>query len=424
MSDTERIYYGAWLQSFQGLAWRFNYAQSSLVALNDWQHPSLGSNTERLLKDSSFRSQFLSANDLSLFKEFWDVLGAGLPATIMFTVQKDYKTQFLLHGWTDSESKTIFGYLQLAPPVYTEEHSVSTMSSLLFRASYPVFVMSHKNNAITAINASALKLFGYAEQDSCEKSSARNLFTAASYKMMQKWTSKNFEGTWAGSLSFKDANGKVFLSQVRVSIQKSQPIKALSNANDGHIDTQSPERLLRFVFLEFRLQKPCVQDENMSDTLLASVNDSKSLYDALSCILAAVPEADGIIFSDINARKGKVCVYAVGPNFATMPWGQNYPYEGTIAQVIEHHNHSYLIVNNTKDSIKVIDWALFIPYGVQSYFAKAFFFRGRLHAVLIFTSNKVNTFAHCNQTGKNSFQHIDAAFTSAIQRWRQENTRH
>lgn len=418
MNDKRRLLCGAWLNSFQGLAWQFNYAQSSLVALNDWQHPLLGNNTERLLKDNSFRSQFLTLADLSLFNEFWDVLGSGASATIMFTVQKERNVQFLLHGWSDHDSNTILGYLQVAPPVYTNEHDVSTLHSMLFRASYPVFVMAYKDNCITTINASALKLFGYAEQEDCKNIPARSLFTVASYKILQKWALKGLENTWAGNLSFKDAHGKLFLSQVRISLQEAHTLED-SKQNSNH-EQSTTESLLRFVFLEYRVQKPCVKNGELSDALLAAIQDTNSLHEALAYILTTVPEADGVVFSDINARKGTVCVHGVGQSFAHMPWGQTYPYEGTIAQVIEHHNHSYLVVDNTKDSIKVIDWALFIPYGVCSYFAKAFFFRGRLHAVLIFTSNKVNTFARCSQTGEDSFQYIEAAFTSAVQRWRQD----
>lgn len=425
MNDNKRLLCGAWLKSFQGLAWQFNYAQSSLVALNDWQHPVLGSNTERLIKDTSFRSQFLTAADLSLFNEFWDVLGSGVSATIMFTVQKEQKVQFLLHGWSDPDSNAILGYLQVAPPVYTEytdEHHVNDVHSLLFRASYPVFVMAYESNRITAINASALKLFGYTEHEDGSKLTAKKFFTTASYKMVQNWAAKGLETTWAGNLSFKNANGKVFLCQVRVSPQKAlAPQNTIASQDTLTQGTPAQqESLLRFAFLECRAQKNSPKNERQSEALEADIHDTHSLHDALACLLAAVPEADGIVFSDINARKGKVCVYAMGQSSPEMPWGKMYPYEGTIAQVIEHHNHSYLVVDNTKDSIKVIDWALFIPYGVRSYFAKAFFSRGKLHAVLIFTSSKVNTFARCSQTGASSFHYIDAAFTNAVQRWRQE----
>lgn len=419
MNDNKRLLYGAWLKNFQGLAWQFNYAQSSLVTLNDWQHPLLGSNTERLIKDYSFRSQFLTSADLSLFNEFWDVLGSGSSATIMFTVHKVEKVQFLLHGWSDPDSNAILGYLQVAPPVYTEEHAVTSIHSLLFRASYPVFVMAYKSNQITGINASALKLFGYADHEKCTNIGAKALFTAASYKMVQKWLSKGLSTTWAGNVSFKDSNGKIFLCHVRISPQEN-PAPLHSQSLEDNQAQQKQYSLLRFAFLEYRSQKSHEKNNKQSSVLLNEIQNTHSLHDALACILNAVPEADGIVFSDINARKGNVCVYGVGESFDQMPWGKNYPYDGTIAQVIEHHNHSYLVVDNTKDSIKVIDWALFIPYGVRSYFAKAFFFRGRLHAVLIFTSTKVNTFARCSQTGENSFHYIDAAFTSAIQRWRQE----
>jgi hypothetical protein len=66
--------------------------------------------------------------------------------------------------------------------------------------------------------------------------------------------------------------------------------------------------------------------------------------------------------------------------------GEMYSYEGTIAQDIERFKLDYLIVDDTLDSIKAIDWALFIPKGIRSYFARPFYGRGALRAVMILCS--------------------------------------
>ena len=45
-------------------------------------------------------------------------------------------------------------------------------------------------------------------------------------------------------------------------------------------------------------------------------------------------------------------------------------------------------MEDTLDSIKSIDWAMFIPCGVRSYFAKPFYSDEGLHAVLIFAFSR------------------------------------
>ena len=92
-----------------------------------------------------------------------------------------------------------------------------------------------------------------------------------------------------------------------------------------------------------------------------------------------------------------------------------YSYEGTIAQDIERFKLDYLIVDDTIDSIKSIDWALFIPQGIRSYFAKPFYRRGVLKAVMILCSLKPNAF---NSEGMDEYAILFEPFRSAIQAWR------
>ncbi|WP_139296849.1 hypothetical protein [Halodesulfovibrio marinisediminis] len=72
--------------------------------------------------------------------------------------------------------------------------------------------------------------------------------------------------------------------------------------------------------------------------------------------------------------------------------GELHPHKGTIAQDIEHYNHKYLIVDDTLDSIKPIDWAIFVPRGIRSYYAKPYYVRGVLRNVVIVCSKKTSMF--------------------------------
>jgi hypothetical protein len=50
-----------------------------------------------------------------------------------------------------------------------------------------------------------------------------------------------------------------------------------------------------------------------------------------------------------------------------------YDYEGTISLLIGEKHRDYVILEDTLESTRPIDWALFIPHGIRSYFVKLFF---------------------------------------------------
>ena len=142
--------------------------------------------------------------------------------------------------------------------------------------------------------------------------------------------------------------------------------------------------------------------------------DSFSLKDELKKMLAACPGLGGLMFSDIQSTCGKVEIYGVGRLFEKLDWGVSYAYEGTIAQDIERFCLESLTVEDTLDSIKSIDWAMFIPCGVRSYFAKPFYSAEGLLSVLIFVSDTPGD-AMMNEA---SFRRLYEPFSRLAQRWR------
>jgi hypothetical protein len=74
---------------------------------------------------------------------------------------------------------------------------------------------------------------------------------------------------------------------------------------------------------------------------------------------------DSIIYSDVYEKKNKVVVYTAGEPLKAMRQGETFSYEGTIAENIERYGLDHLIMEDTFSSIKAIDWALFIPHGLQ-----------------------------------------------------------
>ncbi len=102
---------------------------------------------------------------------------------------------------------------------------------------------------------------------------------------------------------------------------------------------------------------------------------------------------DSLLFSDVQQAEDKVVVYGAGAAFADLKEGGAYPYEGTIAEMIVSLNLDHMIVEDTMESLKPIDWALFVPQGIRSYFAVPTFAGGTIRGVLIFCSSNANQFS-------------------------------
>jgi hypothetical protein len=129
--------------------------------------------------------------------------------------------------------------------------------------------------------------------------------------------------------------------------------------------------------------------------------DSGDLGKIMEALLRHQPReglAESVLYSDIHQAEKIVRVYGSGPFFRDLGYGETFSFEGTIAENIIRFNLQKIIVEDTMKSIKPIDWALFIPHGVRSYYAQPFFDNDKLHTVLIFCSGKPGAFTEENVT--------------------------
>lgn len=407
VSKTENSF-SRWSAGFSGLFWELERTRSRLKILNQWRHPLLGDNTARLLKDSQYRQQVVYRKDQHLFFEFWDVIASGTQAEIIFRVQPSGKQGnlfFLLQGWSHSGSPAILsGILQELPPVLLAENFMNEQScGYLPQASYPVLEVDFNAKIVKISNQSASELFkatilGNEGITPLEDILPGNMQNGLWQKIFSMETN-----SWAGILTFSDLYGSIFNAQVRISPFANNffRIAFMRIFPDQHYGT--------------------LEERRYTSILLEKVEHSSSLKESLEILLYnQLPDCvDGILFSDIKSSQGVVRVYGVGTPFAKMQWGATYAYEGTIALEIERYDLPFLIVEDTQDSIKSIDWVLFNPYGIRSYFAKPFYKRKRLHAVLILCSSSPQHFSFDKQAQmENQYTPIYKAFERAIHLWR------
>ena len=122
--------------------------------------------------------------------------------------------------------------------------------------------------------------------------------------------------------------------------------------------------------------------------------------------------ANAMLYSDIHLEEGIVYVWGAGEAFKPLAPAYSHPYEGTIAENIVNYDLNHIIVENTFESIKPVDWAIFIPHGIKSYFAKPFFTKGKITTVLIFCSTERAVF---NEENIKFYDSIYPAFENSLE---------
>ncbi len=101
--------------------------------------------------------------------------------------------------------------------------------------------------------------------------------------------------------------------------------------------------------------------------------------------------------------------------FKNLKFGESFAYEGTIAENIEQYKLDHLIIENTMNSIKAIDWALFTPHGIRSYYAKPFYERNVLRTILILCSKEPNAFS---EKHIRDYDLLSEPFIQGLKNWR------
>ena len=196
-----------------------------------------------------------------------------------------------------------------------------------------------------------------------------------------------FANQWSGALVVTDGHAQARECAARV--------RSLS-----HHD----ERLLWVSLVPSLLDDEQAGEDDPSElaipaAIAAAFETAGSIKALLGAFLDHQPagvRVDGVLRSRIFGSENRVVVTGAGEPFLTMPTPETFPYEGSIAENIARFGLDHLIVEDTSRSIKPIDWVLFIPKGIRSYFAKPFFERGVLKNVFIVCSTDVGRFTERN----------------------------
>jgi hypothetical protein len=392
-------HFSSWAECFPGLIWSINLPPSRLRIHNQWTVPDL--DLPRLLKDTRYRKKTVEREDYQLVMEFWDMAAARLPAAVIFRIRAGMRGALLLQGWPGPDSKSYCGLLTSAMiPIHnTAEALSSTCYMALGSAGYPVFAIDLAIQAIVANNAAAKELFGLTAAAENGALPLEHIAPAGhGQRLLEACNRALRDDVWAGTLSFRNAQSMIFNANVRLT-----PFGYATG------------RAVRVALLKIpeNNPSPSLQDSQLERSIQ---NSRLPLRKGLESLFRKYEnEVDGLMFSDIQAASGRVVVYGVGPAFRQLGWGKEHAYEGTIAQEIERFGLRSMAVEETLDSIKSIDWVLFTPHGVRSYFAKPFYMNETLHAVLILASLKPEAFGSDTEQ---RFHKLFHPFQTLIRNWR------
>lgn len=410
------------LRGLPALLFRIELVKNKIEYLNDFQLEVLGEKTFLLLKNQNFSREIIFEEDYHIYESFCRSVHAGGNSSAIFRVKNSdgtfnwlklfgspnaYDTGFYLGMLVDITPNVV-----MIEQMNEEEEEQQAMLEMLDN---PVVLVDIADKNIVSHNIAAHELFGYS-MDEFRKLKLSDLYhTGFKGEMTKIFEDIIFDKKWEGKILFRRKNQSRFLGRTTLRSLKIKEKRLLrisvyavdsADLTDQSGDTRSV------------ISKLPDSKQQYVKTLISKVEQLSDIKKTLELFLRTPfgkEEFDGIIYSDILIKKGQIIVFGAGEAFNNLPFGDSFAYDGTIAENIEQYKLDHLIVDDTMSSIKAIDWALFIPYGIRSYFAKPFYERNVLRSVLILCSKKINVFS---EDKIEDYALLDEPFIKGLKNWR------
>ena len=396
---TSEKYLLNYINGIPALLWRIDIIKNKIEYLNNYYIDCLGTQSGLLIKNIEFGRQIIMDEDFYLYESFIKSVKKGKSAITIFRIKQEdnsicwikligtpYKDNIKYYiGSMEDVTKTI----GIVKSIYDKD---TELQAMIQNVNNPVLLVDLNEKSIVALNSACEDLFEYKPYEFRKLNFSNLCHNSISEYLNRIYEEVLFNKKWEGKLFFLRKNNSEFSAEVvirrliiknnqilRISIQKVD-ISGDSNKNLVECCDFNDKKSERQIFVK-NLTNKINKLSDMKEILTTFLNNQygQNIYDS-------------IIFSDIYIKKGKVVVYSAGEPFDAMKMGEIFSYEGTIAENIERYKLNYLIVDDTFASIKPIDWALFIPHGVRSYFAKPFYERKILRAIIILCSTKTTNF--------------------------------
>ena len=388
------------IKGMPALLFRIDIVKNKIEYLNDYKIEGLGENTFLILKNQKLSKEFILKEDLSRYESFIQAIHASKETLTIIRIKNEHGQLRWIKLFGGPNPYNLGFYLGIllditpAIPIIEEiNEKENEQQALLEMFDNPALLVNIENKKVVSFNRAAIELFGYSS-DELQKLEFNDLYHHSfNFEMIKIFEDVIFEKKWEGKIFFQKKGNSKFLGRsilrlikikdkrfLRISIYAVDLTNKLAPNNKFNID-------------QTYLSK---SNQLFIDSLMNKIEHLSDLGSILKVLLNNTSEEekyDAIIYSDIFTKKDKIAVYAEGSSFNNLKFGETFFYEGTIAENIEQYKLDHLIVDDTMSSIKAIDWALFIPNGIRSYFAKPFYERNTLRSILILCSKKPNVFS-------------------------------
>lgn len=411
------------IKGMPALLFRIEIAKNKIEYLNDYQIESLGSNTFLLLKNKTLSKELILEDDYPYYTSFIKATQQAKPSKIIIRIktpnneirwiklngsQNSYNPGFYLGVMMDITSS-----VELVNNIVEGESEKLAMINILDN---PVLLVNLETKEIISNNNAAHELFGY-NINEFSKLKLNDLYHIGYKKEINKILENViFDKKWEGKVFFRRKSKEPFLCNTCMRTFRIKD-KILLSISIYSVEVASNEQ--NAIEQNNLSENYSISEKDYIQDLLkkvSSVSEVKNILDLfIKNPLPGLKPFDGIIYSDIQVNKDKVIVYSSGTSFINPSFGEVFTYEGSIAENIEQYKLNYLIVEDTMASIKAIDWALFIPAGIRSYYARPFYERKTLRSILILCSQKTDNFSDSNVE---QYDLLCKPFTKGLKNWR------
>ncbi|GAB6113093.1 PAS domain-containing protein [Desulfomicrobium salsuginis] len=407
----------SFMNDFPALLWRIEIAKSRIEFLNNNYVISQGVDGKLLLKNIRYRNDVVLPEDVYLLDAFMDSVKKGKTAAMIFRVRcpEGKMTWIKITGATNTwDPRYYYGFLLNVTDTVEQIKAIMdkdvSIQSLVDETETAAVVLDYDSRKVLCCNVAACDLFEMNMSELLDQNLSdlcRESVKAAVEQMLEQVM---LQRKWNGRLDFYQSGKRSYFTAETI-------VRHMSCGG---------RRLLRVKFANPKLGRERIRPRHVisdDSRRLRLVRDLAEVHSDIDGILKVAfgsglvsEKIDAIIFSDVHVRRNQVFVYYAGNRPAELQQGQKFAYVGTIAEDISRFRLSHLTVDDTEESIKPIDWALFLPLGIRSYFAKPFFSRGVLRTVLIMCSHKPHAFTGA---ATRDFDDIFEPINDAVRMWRQ-----
>ncbi len=389
------------INAIPALFWRIEVVKNRIEFLNHYEIAGLGRKSNLLLQNLNFRKEVILEEDLKLFDTFMKSVSERQRADTVFRIKLNDGTLKWLRitGAPDPYRPTFYsGYIvdisDMLDLIRVLDKRGTSIGEKIALFDNPVVLFSFSSKKIYAMNRAFQESFGI-DPEALDHLTIRDFLGENRNQSIDRiYEEIIFHHQWNGELEFRDNSGRIFVAEtaIRTVAKEGKNLLWIS------IQPETTEDVSFSGYQDPSAGKGLLENDELLEMLRLSARQG-DIMECLNVILKNQPDqnlADSILYSDIYIKEGKVITYGVGPSFESLRIGQEYPYEGTIAENIVKFKLDFIIVENTLRSIKPIDWALFIPRKVMSYYAKPIYSEDVLRTVLIFCSQKKSVFTEDN----------------------------